>query len=309
MSWASTLKMITPWLAEKAARRWSLSNLELVARSANAVFRASKDGQTVYLRMIHCEQRDEEFLAAGIDWARHLAAHGADVTTAIKSNTGYLLEEIDTVWFAVVWRGMDGTPLDDNIAPIQLEAWGMALGKLHLASSSYQPELTHTPNGDFLPERFTLAQFWRNIQATLEPDAELWSAYQELTTWLIGLPKEERLLCHGDFRPANAIWDGEKVSIIDFDEPTLAHPEYDIARACLRDNCHPFENPDHLEIFLRGYQSVRPCDPARVSQYIRVRALLMLAWDMQDGTGQFLEIGRRLVLGNEFLTNRTDRFG
>jgi Ser/Thr protein kinase RdoA (MazF antagonist) len=281
MSWASTLEMISPALATRAASRWGITGLELIGRSANAVYKGLHGSETVFLRLIHCEQRDEEFLASGIDWARHLAAHGADVTTALESKSGFLIEEIDMIWLATCWRGIDGVPLSDDPSPIQLEAWGVALGKLHLASSSYVPALTGTSNGNFLPEQFRLAKFWNNIRKTLEPDAELLAVYQELTHWLVALPKEEWLLCHGDFRPANAIWDDEKVSIIDFDEPTLAHPEYDIARACLRDDCTLFPT-GYLGIFLRGYNKILPCNHARVINYLRVRALLMLAWDLQD---------------------------
>ncbi len=300
MSWASTLRMISPALATRAAQRWDINNLELIGRSANAVYRGLRGSETVFLRLIHCEQRDELQLASGIDWARHLAAHGADVTTALESKNGFLIEEIDTVWFAVAWRSIRGVGLGNDLSSIQLEAWGVALGKLHLASSSYVPAMTKTPNGDFLPERFYLANFWRNVKATLEPDAELFSVYQELTRWLAALPEKELIICHGDFRPANAIWDGEKVGIIDFDEPTLAHSEYDIARACLRDDCQPFA-ANHLEIFLRGYNQILPCSTARVTNYLRVRVLLMLAWDMQDNSmdSGFLETARRLVLGQK----------
>ncbi len=300
MSWASTLRMISPALATRAAQRWDINNLELIGRSANAVYKGLRGTETVFLRLVHCEQRDEAELATGIDWAWHLAAHGADVTTALESKSGFLIEEIDTVWLATCWRGIDGVPLGDDLSPIQLEAWGVALGKLHLASSSYVPSLTRTPNGDFLPERFYLAKFWKNIKAALEPDAELFSVYQELTRWLAALPETELIICHGDFRPANAIWDGEKVRIIDFDEPTLAHPEYDIARACLRDDCQLFPT-GHLEIFLRGYNRILPCNTARVTNYLRVRVLLMLAWDMQENSmdSGFLETARHLVLGQK----------
>jgi Ser/Thr protein kinase RdoA (MazF antagonist) len=298
MSWASTLRMISPALASRAAQRWGINNLELVGRSANAVYKGQRGSETVFLRLNHCEHRDEAELAMGIDWARHLAANGADVTVALESKSGFLIEEVKNVWFAVAWRGVAGASLSNDLSPVQLEAWGVALAKLHLASSSYQETLTHTPNGDFLPERFYLARFWRNIRQSLESDAQLLAVYQELTSWLAQLPKEDLIICHGDFRPANAIWNGEKVCIIDFDEPTLAHAEYDIARACLQDDCTPFPS-GHLEIFLRGYNTILPCDTTRVSNYLRVRVLLMLAWEMQDNSmgSDFLELGRRLVLG------------
>jgi Ser/Thr protein kinase RdoA (MazF antagonist) len=279
---------------KKAARCWDLTEIEFVSSGANFVYRAKQNNQTAYLRMVHWDFRDEEFLAAGIDWARHCFQHGARVCTAIASRNGHLIEAVG-LWMCILWRGIEGVPLGDNMTPTQLEAWGGALARLHMASVSYTPELTACTNGKFLPEHFSLRQFWQNIAPTLEPDPELWTVYLELGAWLESLPNADMCLCHGDFRPANAVWDGRQVWVIDFDEPTLAHPEYDIARACLRDDLQPFL-VGHLEVFLRGYERVLPCKPELIFNFLRVRALLMLAWSLQDGSTNFLEIGRELAI-------------
>jgi Ser/Thr protein kinase RdoA (MazF antagonist) len=288
--------MIQPTETEisRAARRWGLNNVQFVSSGANFVYRGELHAQTVYLRMVHWDDRDEEFLAAGIDWARHCRKHGARVCTALGSRLGYFLEDVNS-WMCVVWHGIDGVPLGDNLTQPQLEAWGGALARLHLASRSYTPQMTTCSEGEYLPERFTLRQFWRNISPILEPVPELRAVYLELSAWLESLPSVGMCLCHGDFRPANAVWNGQQVWVIDFDEPTLAHPEYDIARACLRDDLQPFEL-GHLEIFLRGYERVLPCTRERISQFVQIRALLMLAWALQDGNTNFLTLGRELAV-------------
>jgi Ser/Thr protein kinase RdoA (MazF antagonist) len=278
----------------RAARRWGLDNLEFVSSGANAAYRGVLGAETAYLRMVHLDDRDEGFLAAGIDWAWHCLKHGARVCTALGSRNDFLIEDVNS-WMCVVWRGIEGEPLSKNLTVAQLEAWGEALARLHLASRSYTPQLTRCSQKEFLPERFTLRQFWLNISPILEPDPELWAVYLELSAWLEALPQAGMHLCHGDFRPANAVWDGKQVWVIDFDEPTLAHPEYDIARACLRDDLQPFE-VGHLETFLRGYERVLPCTPERIFGFVRLRALLMLAWERQDGGSSFQTIGRELAL-------------
>jgi Ser/Thr protein kinase RdoA (MazF antagonist) len=103
--------MIRPTQTEiaRAAGRWGLSNLEFVSSGANFVYRGKLGVQTVYLRMVHWDDRDEEFLAAGIDWARHCLKHGARVSTALVSRFGKLIEDVDS-WMCVVWRGIDGEP-------------------------------------------------------------------------------------------------------------------------------------------------------------------------------------------------------
>ncbi|MFN3265641.1 MAG: phosphotransferase enzyme family protein [Deinococcales bacterium] len=193
---------------------------------------------------------------------------------------------------------MDGIPLNNHNSPQQLEAWGQALGRLHVASTSYAPQAVLTNSGLVMPERFRLMRFWQNISPILESDVALSQIHQELGTWLESLPTTEMRLCHNDFRPANTIWDGRTAWVIDFDEPTLAHPEYDLARACLRDDCTPFTAP-HFEHILRGYEQILPCKRERIATFVRLRALLMLAWDLEDpswGT-EFLELGRKLALG------------
>jgi Ser/Thr protein kinase RdoA (MazF antagonist) len=95
------------------------------------------------------------------------------------------------------------------------------------------------------------------------------------------------IVTHGDFRSGNAIWDGTRVTILDFDEPVLAWAEYDVARTLLQDECDPFPNLEsHLAHFLEGYEYARalPNVRSRISNFVRVRALLMLAWSLEDSS-------------------------
>jgi Ser/Thr protein kinase RdoA (MazF antagonist) len=295
-NWHGSWQHLSPVVLKTACAIWNLQAVEHVSSSANAVYRAKLDDTTVYLRLCHVAQRDEAFLATGIDWARQLAANGAQVTVPLESRHNNLIERVAGDWLSVLWRGVEGQPLGDTMTSAQLKAWGQALGHLHLASTHHVPQPIASSLGTMQPEQFSLTRFWQNIAATLEPDPQLWALYLELSNWLESLPNAGMCLCHGDFRPANAIWDGRQVWVIDFDEPTLAHPEYDIARACLRDDLQPFD-VGHLEVFLRGYEQVLPCKPEWILNYLRVRALLMLAWDMQDNSWgtDFLITGRELA--------------
>ena len=307
MGWIDTLKTLELGTAEQAAALWNADagSLEMVGTSANAVFRFATDKQIRYLRLTHQALRDHEFVAAGLDWLRHLHAAGAFVPESLPSARGWLIEDVmqgDGVFLASVMAGAPGVPLGDDLGPKALEAWGESLGRLHQASESYRRQPIKLSSGlEQWPESFTLLGFWANIQNVVSSDPELQQAHAELGAWLASLPASECMVTHGDFRPGNAIWDGSRVVIVDFDEPTLAWAEYDVARAMLRDACKPFAHPTaHLETFLRGYSNVRALPHAvqRVPMFVRVRALLMLAWSLEDASwaGPEMVVLRRLAL-------------
>jgi Ser/Thr protein kinase RdoA (MazF antagonist) len=288
LSWAETLATLEPDTVSRAAALWNADpgSLEFVSRSANAVYRFTARGRTHYLRLVRRDLRDREFLAVGISFARHCQRRGARVSVALESSRGNLIEHIaqaDAAFLAAVWDGIPGTALNDDFAPGALEAWGESLGLLHAASASYTPEIVQTSDGAVTPASFSLEQFWSNIAGVVSQDPELQRAHLELKGWLEGLPQSEMIVTHNDFRPGNAIWDGLHVTIVDFDEPALAWPEYDAARAMMRDEDALFQTrPGHQEAFLAGYGRVHSLEVSRIKTFIHVRALLMYAWSLED---------------------------
>jgi Ser/Thr protein kinase RdoA (MazF antagonist) len=288
MNWSQTLGKLEKNTVSSAAALWNADpgSLAFVSQSANAVYRFTAHGQTHYLRLVHRDLRDQEFLAAGIDFARHCHRHGARVSVALESTHGNLIEAVrqdGDVFLAAVWQGVQGSPLNDDFAPDALPAWGESLGLLHAASMSHAPESVQTSGGPVMPESFYLMKFWKNIANVVSNDPELRDAHAELEQWIKALPSNEMIVTHNDFRPGNAIWDGTHVTIVDFDEPALAWPEYDAARAMMRDEDALFQDrPRHQETFLKGYQHIRNLDVSRIETFIHVRALLMYAWSLED---------------------------
>jgi Ser/Thr protein kinase RdoA (MazF antagonist) len=266
-----------------------------VGLSANAVYRTSSGD---YLRLTHASLRDEAFVAMGVDWARHLHEHGGRVSTALYSSASNSIERVDD-WLATLWTGLPGTPLSSAMTATQLEAWGEAAGLLHRASRTYTPQTVRASTGGVNPTRKFLRQFWKNIAPVVSGDAELLEAYQRLTPFLEGLPDSEAVLCHGDFRPANNVWDGSAVTVIDFDEPVLGWAEYDIARAMSTDHDGLFPDlPAHLETFARGYEraSGAAIKLERLRTFIQLHALLSLSWSLEDASWGWTHDLRRLAL-------------
>jgi Ser/Thr protein kinase RdoA (MazF antagonist) len=288
MNWSQTLGKLEKNTVSKAAALWNADpdSLEFVSQSANAVYRFTARGPTNYLRLVHRDLRDQEFLAAGIDFARHCSSRGARVSVAFESKRGNLIEAVrqnEDVFLAAVWNGIPGSPLNDDLEPHALTAWSESLALLHAASASYMPQTVQTSSGAIMPESFSLEQFWTNIAGVVSSDPELQAAHAKLGRWLEALPKSEMIVTHNDFRPGNAIWDGTYVTIVDFDEPAMAWPEYDAARAMMRDEDALFQDrPGHQEAFLTGYQRIRNLDVSRIKTFVHVRALLMYAWSLED---------------------------
>jgi Ser/Thr protein kinase RdoA (MazF antagonist) len=295
VNWQGTLSSLPDDVVTHAARAWNVEALERVSQSANSVFKLSSGN---YLRLVHSGLRDAQFVAAGVDWARHLDANGARVSIALESRAGNPIECVDD-WVATVWTGVSGVPLGSNLTARQLELWGEAAGMMHRASASYAPKPLRTSSGSVKPERFFLRQFWHNIVPTVSRDPELLSAHGRLTPFLEAIPAEDMIVCHGDFRPANAVWNGANVTVIDFDEPVLAPAEYDIARAMSTDNDGLFPKlGTHLETFARGYERARgtPIHRERLQHFIQLHALLSLSWSLEDASWGWTHDLRTLAL-------------
>ena len=310
MNWGETLSRLEPETAARAAAFWNADagSLEFVSQSANAVYKFSSDGEICFLRLVAHELRDHEFLAAGLDFLNHAWLAGAFVCQPLLSSRGCFIEDVlqsDDVFLATVTAGVAGKTLGEVsesnrlknavndaqkmlLEPNHVQAWGHALATLHAASESYQPVPVRLSSGMVqFPESFSLIKFWTNIKAVCSSDPDLQRVHAELGTWLESLPTSEMIVTHGDFRSGNAIWDGGRVTILDFDEPVLAWAEYDVARTLLQDECDPFPNLElHFKNFLEGYEGARalPHVQSRISNFVRVRALLMHAWSLEDST-------------------------
>jgi Ser/Thr protein kinase RdoA (MazF antagonist) len=295
VNWQDTQSTLPENVVTRAARAWDAEVSERVSQSANTVFKLSGGD---YLRLVHSSLRDAEFVAAGVDWARHLRDNGARTSTALESQAGNHIERLDD-WIATVWAGVPGVPLKSDLTTQQLEMWGEAAGLMHRASASYTPQSVRTSSGDVQPERFFLRQFWQNIVPIVSRDPELLEIHGRLTPFLESLYEMEMTVCHGDFRPANSVWDGKNVTVIDFDEPVLGWAEYDIARAMSTDHDGLFPNLSaHLQTFARGYEPARgtPIDRERLQNFIQLHALLSLSWSLEDKSWGWTHDLRTLAL-------------
>jgi len=236
-------------------------------------------------------------------WLRVLHARGAPVNEPLPSQNRKWIEAMaqgDDLFLATAVRGVAGPRLSEMPPESNLyRAFGRSIGQLHAASLDFvpAPDTPHMLNPALQGVFPSWRLFWHQAQEHALKEPVIAAAFEDLTPWVdavggpaSGWPDEQALprpglgLTHGDLRPGNAIWDGERVVIIDFDEPVYGPLATDLARAVM-------EVPRGLRTVLwsevlTGYREVFPLDPVwdrALPRLLGARAALMAAWNISGG--------------------------
>ena len=255
----------------------------LISQDYNIVYRFDAGGRGYYLRICHVSLHPLPEARAVMRFLRFLAAQGVPVGAPVPSASGAYIETLPQGYFAAAQREAPGVSLERHLLDLPVyRAWGRSLGKLHAAARRFQPERS----SDY--QFPSVQQFWRNIEPTIRAAApNIQRVYAELTDWMGGLPLRDYGLTHGDFRPGNVIWDGATARTIDFDEPNYHWYIADICRALLELYDQPAtERRKFRDEFMRGYLAEHTIDDWWLTQlpyFAQHRALLMHAWDVQEG--------------------------
>ena len=259
------------------------ASLRFVSSDYNIVFRFETGGRGRYLRICHVALHPLPKARQVMGFLRFLAAQGVPVGAPVSAASGDYIVQLAGGYYASAQREAPGSEMTRHVDDIGVyESWGRSLGLLHAASRKFQPDSAI----DY--EFPTVQQFWRNIAPTIaEASPALQRVYAELSDWMQGLPRHDVGLIHGDYRPGNVIWDGTTARTIDFDEPNVHWYIADVCRALLELWGHPLEARQNFRrAFMRGYLQEHKIDEWWVTQlpyFAQHRAMLMLAWDLQEG--------------------------
>ena len=136
----------------------------------------------------------------------------------------------------------------------------------------------------------TIFDFYQNARPqALRADPTIRATYFRLGRWLSDLPRRDFALTHGDMHPANAFWDGRRVTIIDFDEPVYGWIWVDFGRALLDFYRRPPRARRQLhDALLAGYGEVRAIDAelhGQLPRFMQLRGLMMHLWSLADVGG------------------------
>ncbi|UQN05526.1 phosphotransferase enzyme family protein [Deinococcus sp. QL22] len=302
MNWQAALSCLTPDLVAAGAERWGAGNVRPVNLGFNHVYRGTTAAGDIALRFTHSSLRNPDALRPPLDFLRHAYTAGAGVCPPLPSLVGNWVEALPDGFLVTAIGWIDGPRVSDlPPTPALYRAFGQAIGELHVAGRNFQPTPC-TPNmldpslaGVFPSWRF----FWHRAAPHAAKHPDLARHFARLTPlvdewggpagcWPDPADPEQSWsegygLTHGDLRPGNAIWDGRRVVIIDFDEPVFGPLATDLARAQL-------ELPTDLLTtlgphLLDGYRRVCSINTdweGRLPILTQCRAALMAAWTISD---------------------------
>ena len=275
-------------VAAFAAEAWGVAadTVRFVGQSANAIFRAERDGSGVYLRLVHeAGSRGIDNIAAVQEFQQHLGRYGAPVSRPVPSRNGSLIERFEQGPDAFLVRAEEEVP-GKVFAPIDVgldrgeqafQELGRALARWHEASLSF------LQTTDF--SHYSWQSGLENIDTWLPAEdagarGEL--AYVKASLEPLDPSGDGYGLTHGDMNCGNIIWDGQRATIIDFDEPMWNWFAVDIVRPMRDYRTWPLADRRRiLAAIIEGYRSVRAFSDewvAALSLFQRFKELDMYAW-------------------------------
>ena len=186
--------------------------------SHSYVFDYPGEDRSVILKITHSSHRRIQQIMGEIDFTDYLAANGVNVSRAIPSPGGKLVEtmEADTGYFlATAYEKAPGALVDwREWTPELFEQWGALTGKMHALTKSYKPSDESIRRGHWHENRD-----W-HLETSVPGSREaIRRKGQRIKDWLLSLPTERNSygLIHSDLHQWNMLYDGREIWPIDFD--------------------------------------------------------------------------------------------
>jgi Ser/Thr protein kinase RdoA (MazF antagonist) len=285
-------------LAREALTNWpgTYTDLKMAKYRENAVFSVYDALGSRYALRVHRYgyHRDDE-LRSELQWMAALGSAGIEVPQAVPTSAGSLMAKVTCAGVPesrqvdmLTWLG--GTPLSDlDAASAEGTALNFRVGalaaRIHNQSATWplpRGFARHAWNDDGLIGPPLWGRF-RDLQA-LEADElalidrAVLRAKPELRAF--GQKSQNYSLIHADFAPENLLYDGDRLSPIDFDDSGFGWHLFELATVLFAQ----MDEPDHVELreaLVAGYRSERPLseeDYARLPLFLLLRSLTYLGW-------------------------------
>ena len=267
-----------PQTALDAAQQWELqpASIGLIAHSGNSVYRAKRKCETVILRLTDSNYRTAQETAAELAFIDHLSCCGVQVSCAIPSVDGMLVEEVSctgNTFLACLFEYAPGTVLTPSSAGWNDELlidWGRSLATLHKVSGS-APALHRW----HWCEEHLIEHALDILPAN---DERVRHEFQTVFDWFSELVRNPGNygMTHSDYGPGNYHYT-QPTGITAFDFGNCCYHWYLWDLAVGFRWLSTFPEAERLQAsVLRGYQSVlsiEACLLARMSWFIRLRLL------------------------------------
>lgn len=290
--------------------------LELVSHSENVTYRVidRRDGRAYGLRLHRPWYHTLDELISERDWIRALDEAGIAVQAPVATRDGQeyasvIIPATRETRFAGLAHWTTGRVLaevlrettDTAMVARRFEQLGALTASLHDQAASWQPPqkfTRHALDADgLMGDAPHWGPFWDHAGFSDAERRLVLDARMRLHAALGKLSRESGLfsLIHADMHPGNVLVDGDKLTVIDFDDAGWGWHAYDIAVALFYQQRGP-----NLEAFERayitGYRSVRPLSDAVLAllpMFRLIRGLAQIGWFHQrpelDRAARFAE--------------------
>lgn len=272
-------------------------DLALVSLSENVTFKVTDrhDGQAYVLRLHRPGYHTLGELDSERVWIRALAEAGVDVPAAVSARDGryYVPVTIAATGeqrFVGLARWTEGRLLADVLAEAAdqkvVEDYFGQLGaitaSMHNQASAWRPppEFTrHALDSDgLMGEAPHWGPFWEHRSLSPAERDLLLDMRGRMYETLARLSRDPSVysLIHADMHPGNILVDGDRLTVIDFDDTGFGWHQYDIATALTGWQTKP--NAAEIErAFLTGYRAARPVSDEALSLIPTFRLIRWMA--------------------------------
>lgn len=276
-------------------------DLTLVSLSENVTFKVTdgRDGQAYVLRLHRPGYHTLDELVSERAWIRALADAGIDVPEAVPARDGqdYVPVTIPATGeqrFAGMASWTEGRLLSDVLAESgdqkmvedSFKQLGAITAAMHNQASAWQPPpgfRRHALDSDGLMGMAPhWGPFWEHRSLSAAERSLLLDSRRSMHDMLSRVSREPSAysVIHADMHPGNIVVDGDRLTVIDFDDAGYGWHQYDIATALT----HWQTKPNAAEIeraFLAGYRANRPVSDEALSlipQFRLIRWMATIGW-------------------------------
>jgi amicoumacin kinase len=278
-------------ILQEAMARYGIAGggIKLLGTVESFVYAYTRGGGRYILRLGHSRRRTPDLIRGEVDWINYLAAGGAGVARAVRSQTGLLVEEIpdekDGRFLATAFEHAQG------VSPWDMDSWngdfmvnyGRLLGRIHALSKDYKvaDAAWRRPEWDDP----------RNVSVpALEADID--EKYQAVLAHLRALPQDRDSygMIHQDAHAGNFFVDADgRLTLFDFDDCVYGHFVYDLAMVLFY-TLTGWEDaaesaPGFWRRFMQGYEMENDLDPAwlrEIPAFLKLREIDLYGYITRD---------------------------
>ncbi|MDU8929527.1 phosphotransferase [Alisedimentitalea sp. MJ-SS2] len=279
-------------LAREAAGLWGLghAHVELAAQRENVVFRVTSPEGYLALRFHRPGYRDAAQLTSELQWMDMLARGGLSVPGPIPAEDGALIQA-QGKYLIDMLKWLPGKPLGKagELRGVTDRAdfchkLGAQMALMHGLSDEWvRPQGFTRPSWDragLLGEAPLWGRFWDHPHLSDAERALLLEVRQHADAALAATePHADFGLIHADLLSENMLFDGTRLSFIDFDDGGFGFRDFELATFLMR-----YEDAsDYAELraaLCEGYATRRKVRLDQLDLFILLRALTYPGWIM-----------------------------